>query len=375
MNAFTTKTLLGVVGAALGLSCTSPTLTADTISTRSIVSSDSPSSNPCASSAESTNGDSATGSSEGESSSPRPGGLGLAADTLALATGSLLPGQPTKQDRFGVLEIYPTVSEGREWYLPATTDQFDWTWYPECNDITQVSTGVFHTRGCNGEIRLNIRSPEGAAWWHNVEMTAYFRETATESAALTPHWELFARGERHNDEPMKEGDINGGDRAPLGTPTWPGYPYPAGSVIAGCLGSAYHGNVYPDGRVHFEKELSHIEGYSNTRRAESYVNGFQNPKNRWFGYKFVVYNRKAGGVHMELWLDARADGNWDLVGETNDTGGWTARDTYMNGCAKAPYKYETDQIIAWAGPWVTFRADALATDFKWFSVREIQPAG
>jgi hypothetical protein len=103
--------------------------------------------------------------------------------------------------------------------------------------------------------------------------------------------------------------------------------------------------------------------------------GFKDPKARWFGDKFVVYNTSTGGVHLELWLDANANDTWERVGETDDTGGWKAGDTYMNGCGKSPYDYATDQIMAWAGPYVIFRADSIAIDFKWLSVREIQPPG
>jgi hypothetical protein len=278
-------------------------------------------------------------------------------------------------DRFGVLEIYPTTSGGREWTLPDTAAQFDWQWDPETNNVTQLSTGVYHTKGGSGQIRLNIRSPQGVAWWRNVEMTGYYRETGTVSGSSElPHWELFARGERHNNDAATGSDVNGGNSAPDGTATWPGYPFGASSrVVAACLGTAYHGNIYTDGRVHFEKEISHTEGYSNNQRSESYVSGFQDPKNRWFGYKFVVYNTSAGAVHLELWLDSQGDGTWTQVAITDDTGGWKAGDSYMNGCGKSPYGYQVDQIMDWAGPWVTFRADSIAIDFKWLSVREIQP--
>src|SRR5262249_15724309 len=153
-----------------------------------------------------------------------------------------------KTDRFGVAEIYPTAPNGREWTLPDSAAQFDWQWHPEANDVTQVSPGVFHTQGSRGEIRLNVRSPQGAAWWHNVDMAGDDRETGTEPASSQkPHWELFARGERHNNRLTKGSDVNGGKRPPAGTVSWPGYPFPDDSpVIAQCLGSAYHGNIYPD---------------------------------------------------------------------------------------------------------------------------------
>jgi hypothetical protein len=48
-------------------------------------------------------------------------------------------------------------------------------WQPETNDVTKVSAGVFDTLGQDGQVRLNVVSPSGKAWWRNVEMTGYFR--------------------------------------------------------------------------------------------------------------------------------------------------------------------------------------------------------
>jgi hypothetical protein len=167
--------------------------------------------------------------------------------------------------------------------------------------------------------------------------------------------------------------VNHGSRPPPGTDTWPGYPFGPGPIPPECLGTAYHGNIYPDGRVQFEKEISHTAGYGKTRRAESHVPGFRDPLNRWFGLKFIAYNRSPTDVHLELWLDADADGRWVQVAETDDTGGWVARDPSMDGCGAPPFGFTTDQILSWAGPYVTFRADAIGFDFKWLSIREIHP--
>ncbi len=39
----------------------------------------------------------------------------------------------------------------------------------------------------------------------------------------------------------------------------------------------------------------------------------------------------------------------------------------------APFRYAADQVMTWAGPWVTFRSDSVVMEFKWLSVREVGP--
>jgi hypothetical protein len=287
-------------------------------------------------------------------------------------SGGAPPAQARRADRFGVQEIYPSAPGGREWSLPDNPAGLDSQWMPESKAISAVAPGVYRTQG---QVRINIVSPEGAAWWRDVEMTAYFREVGpVADKAQTPHWELFARGERHSHGPVKRTQVNQGHRPPPGTETWPGYPFGDVPIPPECLGTAYHGNFYPDGRAHFEKEISHTGGYGSVRRGETRLTGFEDPVGRWFGLKFVAYNRSPQNVHLELWADATGDGRWRMISQTDDSGGWQARDPNLDGCGAAPFGYQLDQILSWRGPWVTFRADALAFDFKRLSVREIVPS-
>lgn len=277
-------------------------------------------------------------------------------------------------DRFGVREIHPTTPGGREWTLPDTADTPDDEWQPETNDVTKVSSGVFDTIGDNGQVRLNVVSPAGKAWWRDVEMTGYFRYVSDHvSDGQVQHLELFARGERHSSTSITGDEINGGIAAPPGTATWPGYPYGSSTVDVHCLGTAYHGNVYPTGRALFEKEVTHVEGYADQRGVVSGTGAA--PKGAWFGMKFVVRNTKAmDRVHLELWLDAKADGTWTMVTSYDDTfGNWPASTTTLDGCTAAPYRYTPAMLLSWAGPWVTFRSDSIELQLKELSVREIGP--
>jgi hypothetical protein len=286
------------------------------------------------------------------------------------------PGMNPAIDSFGVGKLYPTRSGGREWYLPSDAEKPSSEWNVENISVTRVSAGVFHTVGENGQVRLSVGSPSGRTWWRNVEMTAYFRYTEPrDSNGQERHWALIARGERHDDsDAMNGNDINGGVPAPSGTATWPGYPYGNATINPRCLGASYHGNFYISGSGLLEKEVSHANGYA-AQREETTVKNFVDPLNRWFGLKFVVRNAQSDTrVHLELWLDANADGRWQRLTQSDDTAGsWASKDPSIDGCTAAPFSYTPDELLTWAGPWVIFRSDSIAMDFRWLSAREITP--
>jgi hypothetical protein len=274
-------------------------------------------------------------------------------------------------DLWGVQEIRPTIAGGREWFLPETADAPDATWRPESAAVLRIPGG-WHTCGAttNGETRLNVTSPAGAAWWRNVEATAYARRFALEPASTQrPHVELVVRGERHSAIPFAPSAYNLGVPAPAGTVTPPGWPWATEATVnPHCAGTGYHANFY-DGQVLFEKELSHSEGYGSQRGSVS-VPGLS--LDNWNGFKALAYNSLDGAaVHLEAWVDLGATGTWTKVASVTDTTGWPA--TTLEGCDAAPYGYSRSMPITWAGPWVLFRADAMALDFRWLSVREIAP--
>lgn len=301
-------------------------------------------------------------------------------------------------DPFGVRKIYPALAGGREWYLPDDADlNADPVFVPSTKNVARVQSGhptIYETAGggSSREVRMDVHSPRGAAWWQNVETTAYFRAISYNDPAqsMDPHWELEVRGETHSTRARTFGQINDGVPAPPGTETWPWYPgtFTAGdAVVTPCLGTTYHANQYlafsgSDGknrtaRIHFEKEIAHTDGYASTTRpapGNTLPPGWSLSVNQWFGYKFVVRNlQSTGAVHLEFWLDRAANNAWEKVAEADDAGGWTSRTTTMGGCAGAPYGYAMDEILTWAGPWIGFRSDELTTQFQKLSVREIAP--
>jgi hypothetical protein len=287
-----------------------------------------------------------------------------------------------------VLELYPSIPEGREWYLPDGADlNANGEFVPEHKDITVIQTAtptVYHTTGSgsDAQVRLNVHSPRGAAWWQDVEMTGYFRWTAI-VGSNPPHWELEARGERHSTSAVLKGEVNDGNPPPAGTVTWPWWEaFALGNALnPHALGTAYHGNLYAQSAhvdlALFEKEIAHTDGYSLQQRGKiQAATGLPPARNSWFGIKFVVRNRADGSaVKMELWLDPAETGTWTKISELTDQNGigndWIAGTTTMDGATAAPYSYVRNQLITWAGPFVCFRSDNLAMDFKKLSVREI----
>ena len=275
-------------------------------------------------------------------------------------------------------ELYPTIAGGREWFLPPTAALPDAEWVPDQPGTVTATAepGVFHSAGAgaSAEVRLSVHSPAGKAWWRDVELTFYTRKTAS-IGACEEHWELEVRGERHGGGKVPFQSINDGVRAPPGTTTWPWYAVtgPDTLVPGGCLGTTYHGNLHAlTGRSLFEKEISHVDGYCGPR-GSVHPQAWPEPTGRWLGYKLVVRNR-ASSVHLELWIDVDASGAWVERGVYDDVPGtWEAVTRTLNGCAAAPYGYARDQLLGWAGPWITFRSDCMAIDFRWLSAREIGP--
>lgn len=275
-------------------------------------------------------------------------------------------------DQFGIPQIFPTAPNGREWYLPVDASATDTEWLPDTPNVGKIvdSNGsyYFHTCGDDiSEVRLNVMSPSGKAWWHNVEMTFYVkRHSHQKTPDQLSHVELLARSERHSTTNFAPSKYNSGVPAPAGTVTPPGYPYTGVTKVnAHCMGTSYHGNVY-DGYVLFEKEVSHYGGYSGQEGAVI-VPGLN--LDNWTGVKFILYNVGTSSVHMELWIDIGE--GFDKVSSYDDTGNWSAE--VLEGCQNYPYRYTPNILMTWAGPQAIFRSDSMGMDFKFASIREISP--
>jgi hypothetical protein len=256
-------------------------------------------------------------------------------------------------DTFGIQKIYPTKTNGEEWFMDMTDGQDPRSRPPSLTknpdgsfkvESGQVRYGVFTTSGYQpDEVELDhgilaqrgyMQSPND---WKNVEMTGYVKVNSGQSGE---NFAWYARGGRHTGSGSPEG----------------------------CEGVAYKPGLFYDGRVRFSKEQWHVSyAFTDQKRA------MDSAEDKWVGFKGIMWNMEQNGntvVKMEIWLDknedGKQDGPWEKVDENIDSGGWGSEGEECGG--------ESDQIITWGGPIATFRWDGASdVDIKNFSVREIQP--
>lgn len=247
-----------------------------------------------------------------------------------------------KLDKFGIVEIYPTKSGGREWFIDMNKPGEDPGFSPGSN-ITRQLDGSWQINGrldngtYVGEVRMQVSRLPGFEEWKNVEMTGYAKIIPSNNPNDSLVWSI--RGGRHN------------------------------STVP-CEGTALKGGIDVNGTVYWVKEIWHTGGYTN-KRAETQVT--ESIIGRWIGWKVVVYNMNNDtAVKMESYLDDGANNNWLKVTDMIDNGGWYANEPdllfFSANCGKAK-----DYIITSGGPLAIFRSDNMTWNFRDLSVREIQP--
>jgi hypothetical protein len=266
-----------------------------------------------------------------------------------------IPEGERRMDQFGTLQIYPTVQNGREWFINMQ-DPFDDEIVSFNSDIALDQHSDNSWRVNSSMVRLRVNTLPGQEEWKNVEMTGYIRmisstltagsnelsdhEEGSEDGDLSdPHLTWRARGGRHND-------------------------------MVPCEGTALNGGLYIDGKVSWKKEIWHTGGYTDARGVSEIPNSLVN---KWIGWKTIMYNLdNDSSVKMESYLDINANNNWNKISEVEDNGKWYAdtsdEEFYSVDCGK-----EKDYVITNSGPIATFRADNLIFDFKNLSIREIIP--
>ena len=255
-------------------------------------------------------------------------------------------------DRFGVRMLYPTKSGGETWALaddPTSDPRFD----PQ-NAITRNADGSWKMK--NTKVRMGVTTTTGYSAakiptydrdvlasrgymqspndWKNVEMTGFVKLNAASDGSDNFDW--YARGGKHNDK------------------------------NSGCEGSSYKAGLHYDGRARWQKETWHV-----SYDQAPYKPATTPLKGRWVGFKAVMRNVTVDGkeaVRLEMYVNENADKvTWKKVDDRVDAGDWGG-DAQHCGGATGPMP------ITWGGPIATFRWDSASdVDFKWLSVREIQP--
>jgi hypothetical protein len=261
--------------------------------------------------------------------------------------------EPTKlltksTDKFGVKEIYPTKTNGREWYINMDDPQADKTLIIDNYTLVKENDGSWRigstegatdAREFNGRyhIIIGVNTPPGQEPWKNVEITGYAKVIATSSDSNYLQW--YARGANHTSE-------------------------------APCEGTALKGRIRVDGEVAWVKEIWHDGGYTqnnDTSRATK-----EPLIGRWIGWKVVIYNiNNDTAVKMKSYLDNNNNNHWRKVTDFTDRGGWYS-DSPDNVFYSAGCGYPKDYVITGPGPIASFRSDGIAWDFKNLSVREIE---
>jgi uncharacterized protein YxeA len=261
-------------------------------------------------------------------------------------------GTASDTDIFGIKKLYPTKSNGEEWYMNMQNPLGDSRFNPQ-NTITKNPDGSWKMKST--QVRMAVYTSTG--YDSNDIPTLDHSVIASKGYMLAPNdWRNFEMTQyvKVNTFPS---DDNFSPNGRGGRHTGSGPP-------EGCEGSSMKGDVFFSGKVRFAKEQWHVSYvFTSLKSATGSI------EDKWVGIKFIVYNFVENNkvvVKTELWLDTNNNGNFVKVDENVDRGGWGTEGT---ACGGAP-----DQIISWGGPITTFRWDtATDVDFKNLSVREIVP--
>lgn len=263
-------------------------------------------------------------------------------------------------DVFGIKQIYPpSTRTGQIKFMPQSDPSYD-----PMKD-RQIDVG-----GEGGSIKKNGGNPV-ESWYltqnHQVRLNFYTSAGYSSGKIVKNHKTCADRGYMMDPKDWRDVEMScyiyhkggAGDDEYV----W----YSRGGTHTGdgnCEGCAYKADLSFSGRVRVAKEQWHV----------SYVFqdwkdiGIGSIKNKWVGFKFIVYNL-GKGVKLEIWIDnSNADNKWNKVYEYLDEGGW--------GSAGAKCGGSKDQILTWGGPNATLRVDnSDGFNFKFVQISEIDPKG
>ncbi len=196
-----------------------------------------------------------------------------------------------KTDKFGIKEIYRVKPGGEEWYINMNDLNHDPRTDPQTPSIrnnnidgdnswkiqnTEVRYNVFTSSGFQPQLITTLNQTELSKKgymqspndWKNIEMTGYFKINSFTSSEKNgaAHIELVARGGKNtNDNTLLSG------------------------LSKQCESTTYHSNTYETGRVKFEKDLMHTQGYTTDDKQRP--NAIKEPLlGRWVGIKqyFII---------------------------------------------------------------------------------------
>ena len=253
-------------------------------------------------------------------------------------------------DKYGIMEIYPTIEDGREFFSHwdeggyrvltiMERDPIDSELILRGNNpkMTIDGYGVATLEGNNPDLisnpRIYIYDVEKQKKWNNVEITFYQKRI-------------------NEQEKLSYSGINAGARSEHQDVT----------EENSFSGQTYYGRFTNDGRIYFVKEIEHGNYLNSPEETFSWdsPNG-EIPKNKWIGYKFIIRTiESSGAVKLELYMDRTEGiigGAWEKIYEFNDDGNWGGQKIFSEPATS-----------------VFLRDDGLGiAQYKNFSVREIKP--
>ena len=287
----------------------------------------------------------------------------IAAAVLFIA--AAVTGAHAATDQFGVSQMYPTLSGGKEWYSKwnngvarsfTGVDPQD-SWFDAAHGSAQYSVdgkGLFKITGSTP--RMYVHDPAKVNQWHDVEMTVYAMRVADDNTAYA--------------------GIVGVTRSNHGT---------TGPELSNlCDTRGYGARVRYDGKVDFDKETSHPNA---TAVASKTLFSGGMPKNKWIGYKHVTYDMPNGHVMNEVYVDltdGANGGTWQKVNSFEDTGsnmgvgavacksGINPATMLTNSNSRPGTESGKPNITVY---WRSTNVGSNGLVYKKMSVREISPAG
>ncbi len=245
-------------------------------------------------------------------------------------------------DRFGIRDMYPTVSGGREWFSnwdngvsrTVNSGQRD----PYNSELIARGNGRVEIDG-NGIARLIGTQPRMYVYdapqlkkWDDIELTFYGRRVS-ESGTSSSAGFMAGVGDHHIQ--------NLGD----------------------CNVNTYYAGMRYDGRMLFIKEIDHYDtSNAATTRPWSGV-----PRNEWVGFKAIISQVGPNSVNLQLYRDMTNGlngGTWEKMTEYTDSGGWSVGAKCHGG--------SSNEVLTGASGSVFIRNTLVSNaEYKWFSVREI----
>jgi hypothetical protein len=148
-----------------------------------------------------------------------------------------------------------------------------------------------------------------------------------------------------------------------------------------CDATGYAARFRDDGNWDWEKELKHPDSKVYSTRAGFSAPLFPGktlPVGKWIGMKFLAYNIDGGAhVRLETYIDTVSDaeagppangGHWDLVGAMVDDGA-----DFPGGDVSGCPGLSPSMAITQGHGTILIRTDNEACEWKWVSVREIDP--